>query len=90
MKFTYDVHIEHDIIEIHKEDDTYIDIIISEYWEWIKRYDLHHYCIDYFDARESDGHGQEIGKYTKEEYFNLSYESIKDDLTTYLNIKFKS
>lgn len=90
MKFEYDILLSDDIITIIKQDETYFDIIASDYWKWIKDNRMNHYCNDYYEPREYDGHGQVVGKYSMEEYFNLPYSEIKQDLSKYLlESKFK-
>jgi len=84
MQFEYDVFLSDDIISITKHDETFFDIILNDYWEWIKTNDLNHYCNDYYDASQSDRHGQEVGKYSIEEYFDLHYDTIRADLNKYL------
>jgi hypothetical protein len=85
MKFSYDVFQEEGIIEVFNIDlqDT-IEIKVDKYWKWVVDNGYHEWCNDFHDPRESDGHGQETGEYSMEEYFMQDYESIKHDLTIYL------
>jgi len=90
MKFEYDIFKDDDIITIHNHDETFFDMTIEEFWSWVKRNEMHNWCNDYYDASESDCHGQEVGVFTKEEYFDQSYDEIKSALEKYLLMpKFK-
>ena len=84
MNFEFEIYQEDDVITIHKHDETFFDIILSDYWIWLKTNDMHLWCNDYYDASQSDRHGQQVGKYSKDEYFELPYSELKADLTKYL------
>jgi hypothetical protein len=84
MEFQYDVFKEDNIISIYKTDDSTFDIGITEFWNFIKREGLHEYCNDYYDGSLPDCHGQDAGKYSEDEYFDLSYQDIKKDLKEYI------
>lgn len=89
-KFEYEVYLSDDIITIHRHDETYFDIILEDFWTYIDKNDMNHYCNDYYDPTQNDGHGQDSGKLTKDEYFDQHYDTIKADLEKYLLLpKFK-
>jgi hypothetical protein len=44
---------------------------------------MNQWCNDYHNPAEYDGHGQDTGEYTKQEYFDLPYDHIKADLEKY-------
>ena len=85
MQFDYDVNLLDDIITIHKHDEEFFDIPLDRFWVYVKENGLNEWCNDYYNPAEYDGHGQDVGKYEKEEYFDLSYDTIKADLSKYLS-----
>jgi hypothetical protein len=90
MNFDYEIFLNDSLIAILPYSGEDFDIEIQEFWNYVKSRGLHEYCNDYFDASERDGHGQQEGKYSFEEYFNLSHAEIKTDLEKYLSLpKFK-
>jgi hypothetical protein len=90
MKFDYDIYLSDDIITIHKHDENYFDIILDEFWIWIKKNEMNFFCNDFYDPSKADGHGQESGILSKDQYFDQHYDTIKADLEKYLLMpKFK-
>lgn len=83
MHFDYEIYMEDDIITIHKHDETFFDILINSFWNFITENDMNQWCNDYHNPAEYDGHGQDTGEYTKDEYFDLPYDHIKADLEKY-------
>jgi hypothetical protein len=91
MQFDFDINFKDEVITIHKHDEEFIDIPLERFWVFVRENDLNDYCNDYHNPSEFDGHGQDVGKYDKQEYFDLSYETIKADLSKYLlTPKFKN
>jgi hypothetical protein len=91
MNFDYEISQKDDLITIipYSESETEIDadnfdITITEFWGYVVSQELNHYCHDYHDPRQSDGHGQDVGIMTFDEYFELDYSTIKKDLKEYL------
>ena len=84
MKYDYEINRYDDYIEINIDDDNYFETPLSEFWDYIKSNKLHHYCHDYYSPTEYDGHGQDRGKLSFDEYFDQPYETIKENLTQYL------
>jgi hypothetical protein len=90
MQFDYDILFNDELITITFDDDKFIDVPLSDYWEWVKFKNLHHYCNDYYDASISNRHGQQVGKLTLDEYCQQGYNVIKADLEKFiLEPKFK-
>ena len=89
--FEYDFLEKEDLILIMSNDDSFEDFTIDReaFWRWVVKNDLNAYFMDYFDPKESDGHGQVSGKMKRDEYFGMSYQAIKKDLTQYLKIQKK-
>ncbi len=86
--FSFDVLKDLEIIEIHLHDtDTFIDLPISKFWNWVVKNELHHYCVDYYDESKADRHGQDVGVLNEERYFMLNYNDLKKDLQKYLDEK---
>jgi hypothetical protein len=89
--FEFEVNLPDNTIEVINYNEDSFSISIDEFWDFIVEQEFNLYCNDYYDAREYDGHGQETGELTQEEYFeNLELESIKRDLAIFLkknNIK---
>jgi len=86
-------------IQYIDEDDIILEVLVGDevhtinkvkFFKFIRDNDLHLWVNDYYDASESDRHGQQIGEYTKDEYFKLDFESkIKSDITKFLKEKTK-
>ena len=77
------------IITIDSIDESFdsFSIELDKYWSWVKRMDLNSFCENYYDPNAIDGHGQNCGYLTQEQYFNLNPSLIEDDLITYLEQK---
>ena len=90
MQYEFEIDLLNNVITIFKYDEDYFDFEVNSFWNWVKDNDLNHWCNDYYDASERDNHGQEVGEYSRDEYFDLSHEDLKKDLTKYLmSSKFK-
>ena len=91
MNFDYEISQKDDLITIipYSESETEIDadnfdITITEFWGYVVSQELNHYCHDYHDPSQFDGHGQDVGIMAYDEYFDLDYGTIKKDLKQYL------
>lgn len=84
MIYEFEILKDQDVIDINIDDDNYFDTSLHEFWDWIKTNKLNHWCYDYYNPSEYDGHGQESGKYNLEEYLEQPYDVIKEHLTNYL------
>ena len=60
---------------------------MDKFWGWVERNGLNGYCEDYYDPSAPDCHGQNVGTLSREAYYNLHYELIKQDLIDYLTKK---
>jgi hypothetical protein len=60
---------------------------MDKFWNWILKKGYNHYCEDYYDPSEPDNHGQKVGTLTRENYYDLKYQLIKNDLVEYLIFK---
>lgn len=91
MNFDYEISMKEDLItiipysesEAELVDDNF-DIQIDEFWGYVISQELNHYCNDYHDPSQHDGHGQDAGVYQYFEYFELDYATIKKDIQKYL------
>ena len=83
MNFNYEIFLREEFISIYFEDESTIDIDIQDFWDFIKSRELNHYTLDYFNPQEADGHSQELGKYSYDEYFSIPYQNIHADLVKY-------
>ena len=89
MQFSYEI--DKGVIYIFIHDGKDFDIDIQSFWRYIKQNDMNNWLVDYHDATQHDGHGQVSGTYSFDEYFDLTYETIKADLEKYLyEPKFKN
>jgi hypothetical protein len=87
--------IEFDILEkeglilIQSTDDTFEDFTIdkAKFWRWVVSNELNAYFKDYHDPMAFDGHGQDSGHLSEDEYFDIAYKQIKSDLIKYLTTK---
>jgi len=84
MNFDYEIIDDLITLYFHDEQETSIEIKTLLYWNWITENNYNDWVSDFYSPAQHDGHGQETGTYTKEEYFNLPYETIKKDLIQYL------
>lgn len=90
MQFDFNVDTLENVINIHTYEETFFDIPIDSFWQWIKDNGLNDYCNDYYDASRPDNHGQDTGSLSRLEYLDLSHETIKKDLIHYITqSKFK-
>lgn len=82
----YEIFQDEGTILISSVDDSFVEyyLKISSFWRWVRANELNTYCNDYYDTSEQDGHGQDAGKLTKEEYFNRHHLIIKEDLIKFL------
>jgi hypothetical protein len=89
MLISFEVLLKEDIIIVNSVDDSFdtLSIEIHKFWDWVKRNELNAYCIDYYDPSEVDGHGQDSGYLSMEDYLNLNPKIIENDLITYLKNK---
>lgn len=85
-QFDYEIFKNDGIISIfyHSEEFNDFDLLIGTFWQWIIKKEKNEWTIDYYDASQSDCHGQDTGKYSIESYLDLPYDIIKDDLREYL------
>ena len=87
--FDYEIIQDEGVIEIINYYEESFSISLNEFWNFVDKNGLNEYCDDYYDPSQSDGHGQQSGELTKEEYFEFVDEnSLKNDLATFLRIKF--
>lgn len=89
MRISFEVLENEGTIIIESVDESFdtLSIDLEQYWSWVKREGYNAYCDDYYDPSELDGHGQDSGHLTQEEYFNLHHSLIEQDLITYLKSK---
>jgi hypothetical protein len=85
--FEYEIFLREDLISIFLIIDEQIDLDIQDFWKFLKEKNMLGYCADFFDASQSDGHGQTEGDYSFEDYFDLPYDKIKKDLAVYIKFK---
>lgn len=89
MQFEYEVFMGDDVISVFYHNETTEDISMTTFWMWIKKKEYDEWTIDYFDPVEHDGHRQESGRFSMEQYFSQPYETIKKDIKEYLSLKNK-
>ena len=82
--FDFDIEYDDGTIEIYNYNEESFSISIDEFWKFVTKNGFHEYCNDFYDPREHDGHGQECGEFTMEEYFDIDKNSFKHDLAIYL------
>ena len=58
-------------------------ITMDDFWKFVKEKGLNQFCSDDFDPATSS-HVQRTGSLDFEEYFDLSYPTLKKDLESYL------
>jgi hypothetical protein len=74
------------VIEIYYND-SFIQILKKSLFTYVKEHQLNYWVDDFYDPKESDGHGQATGYYNFEQYFELPFEQIENDIIKYLNQK---
>ena len=74
------------IIEIYYND-SFIQILKQSLFTYVKEHQLNYWVDDFYDPKESDGHGQLTGYHNFEQYFELPFEHIENDIIKYLNQK---
>jgi hypothetical protein len=74
MQFDFEVYLADNILTIHKHDETFFDITIHTFWDWIVANKLN---VEY-------DNGEEVESISKIEYFDLPYEDIKKNISQYL------
>jgi len=82
MNFDYEINEE--LISIYYHNDTSEEIELTKFWKWIQSNELNEWVDNYYHPAESDGHRQESGFCTLEEYLDYPYATIKKDLETFL------
>jgi hypothetical protein len=60
------------------------DITIDSFWNYIVKEELNKFTLDYYDPTVPDGHHQESGTLSQDDYFLNSYDTIKQDLKHFL------
>jgi hypothetical protein len=74
------------IIEIYYNND-FMDIDKEKLYQFVVENNLHYWVDNFYDPKESDGHGEQTGYHSFEEYFNLPFENIEDDILLYIKQK---
>jgi len=59
-------------------------IPLYTFWNWVKKNELNLWVEDYYDARSPDGHGQQSGSFTLQEYFLLRHDLVEKDILKYI------
>lgn len=66
--------------------DNLLNISKERFWDYVVKKSLNHFCNDFYDGSQPDGHAQNCGEYTLDEYFEiLTSTEIKEDIIKYLN-----
>lgn len=84
MDFEYEIFLGEDVITVFYGDESSTDISLSKFWAWVKHYELNEWVHNYFNPAEPDGHRQDTGFHSFEEYFALPYQKLKADIEAYL------
>lgn len=89
MNFDYEVFEQDETIEIsnfdEKDPSKSFTIGLYRFWDWVESTGLNQWCNDYYDASQYDGHGQDTGKFTMDEYFDtVGIELVKEDMAKYI------
>lgn len=89
--FEYEIIEKEDLILIMSNTDDFGDFTIElhKFWNWVVSREHNAYCVDLYDANESDRHGQLSGYLKRDEYLDSSYQTIKKHLLEYLKIQNK-
>ena len=66
--FEYEILKETLLISLLNGDDFELDI--EDFWTFVVNHELNHFCYDFPDPSQADGHGQITGTYTLEEYLS--------------------
>ncbi len=70
------------IIEIYYNEE-FIQVDKINLFKYVQDNDLNYWIDNFFDPKESDA-GERTGYHSFEQYFNLPFDSIKDDILQFI------
>ena len=77
-----------DVLELYVQGEP-ITINKDELFSFVQKEERNYWSSDFNDPSQPDGHGQNSGYFTKEQYFDLFFDLIIDDIQLFINQKTK-
>ena len=77
-----------DVLEVYVQGEP-ITINKDTLFAFAQKEGLNYWSTDFPDPTQPDGHGQNDGYLNKEQYFNLKFDLIIDDIQLFINQKTK-